>query len=83
MKKYASPEHRETILPSIGVVLASAPSFFFKFSSVFLRFKSRARKAGNIFYKELRRQGIDQETAKALTGEYKKVSHLRQYLSFQ
>jgi len=63
-----------------GMLLPSMPSLLIRLSGTFLRLKRRANKAGRIFNKELRKQGIDKETAKELTEIYLQSSHVRNYI---
>lgn len=63
-----------------GMLLPSMPSLMIRLSGTFLRFKRNANKAGKIFRKELRNQGIDKETANELTEIYMEASHIRNYI---
>ena len=64
----------------LGMMIPSIPSLMFRLTGTFIRFKSDAKKAGKIFKKELIKQGIDQQTAVELTGEYMQSSHIREYI---
>ena len=66
----------------VRMMFSSFPSLFLTMGRIFLRFKRDAKKAGRIFRRELKAQGIDKETAAALTETYLKSSEIRQYLSF-
>jgi len=68
-------------LKVIGMLLPSFPFLTFKFGREFLSFKRRSKKAGKIFQNELRKQGLDQETAKGLTKIYLSSSNIRQFIS--
>jgi hypothetical protein len=57
-------------LKLLGVFILKLPSFTFRFGGEFIRFKSRANKAGRVFQKELVRQGLDKTTASQLTAFY-------------
>ena len=66
-----------------GVILPKIPHLAFRLTGNFLRFKSKANKAGKIFKKELIKQGLDEETASILTGIYMEPSHIRNYIQKQ
>lgn len=53
-----------------GMILLSLPSLLFKSGGAFLRFKREAKKGGQIFQRELVKQGIDKSTADELTEVY-------------
>ena len=59
-----------------GLILPSLPSLMIRFGGVYLRFKRNAKKGGNIFQKELIKQGLDKETAQQLTKIYLDGSNL-------
>lgn len=63
-----------------GALLPYLPVLLVRFSGVFLRFRRQAKKSGRIFQRELRHQGIDKETAAALTEVYLEGSHLLKYI---
>ena len=63
-----------------GILLPSMPSLMIRLTGNYLRFKSCANKAGRIFNKELRKQGIDKETANELTEKYLETSHIKNYI---
>ena len=63
-----------------GIMLPSLPLLMFRLSGTFLRFKSRANKAGKVFKKELIDKGIDEKTATDLTDIYMQSSHIRKYI---
>jgi hypothetical protein len=54
----------------IGILIPLLPSLILRFGGEFIRFKSRAQKAGRIFQDELLRQGLDKTTAERLTEFY-------------
>jgi hypothetical protein len=54
----------------IGVLIPLLPSLILRFAGEFIRFKSRAQKAGRIFQDELLQQGLDKTTAERLTAFY-------------
>jgi len=54
----------------IGLLIPLIPSLILRFAGEFIRFKSRAQKAGRIFQDELLRQGLDKTTAERLTAFY-------------
>jgi len=64
----------------LGIMLPSMPLLIFRLSGTFLRFKSRANKAGKVFKKELIDKGIDKKTATELTEIYLQSSHIRKYI---
>jgi hypothetical protein len=64
------------------MMFSSFPSLILVMGRILLRFKRDAKKAGRIFSRELKAQGIDNKTAAALTESYLKSSEIRQYLSF-
>jgi hypothetical protein len=57
-------------LKIVGFLILMAPSLLFRFGGEFIRFKSKANRAGRIFRKELQRQGLDRTVAGQLTGSY-------------
>jgi hypothetical protein len=59
-----------------GKLLPSLFPLVLKLGKVYLRFKKDAQKAGKIFEKELRANGIDKETAKAMTEIYLNSSRI-------
>lgn len=59
-----------------GSLLPSLIPLMVKLGTTYLRFKKKAQKAAKIFEKELRANGIDKETAKAMTQIYLKSSHI-------
>lgn len=54
----------------LGMLIPLIPSLFLRFGGEFIRFKSRAHKAGRIFHDELLQQGLDKTTAERLTASY-------------
>ena len=54
----------------VGLLIPLLPSLVLRFGGEFIRFKSRAHKAGRIFQDELLRQGLDKPTAERLTALY-------------
>lgn len=61
---------------SLGILIPLLPSLILRFAGEFIRFKSRAQKAGRIFQDELLRQGLDKTTAERLTAFYLEGSDL-------
>jgi hypothetical protein len=57
-------------LKIVGIFILKLPSFIFRFGGEFIRFRSRANRAGRIFQEELVRQGLDKTTAERLTEFY-------------
>lgn len=80
MKKEIEENRDARPIKILGKMLPSIPSLMFRLSGTFLKFKKNANKAEKIFRKELRKQGIDKETAKELTEIYMQASHLRNYI---
>ena len=74
------PTNGTPLLKIIGTLVPSLPLLSLRFGGVYLRFKRQSKIAGKIFQKELRKQGLDKDTAEALTNQYLDPSHLRQYL---
>jgi hypothetical protein len=70
-----------------GIMLAGAmiPSLIplvFKLGRTYLRFKKDAQKAGKIFKKQLRANGIDKKTAEEMTEIYLNSSRILRYFDF-
>jgi hypothetical protein len=63
-----------------GLIIPKIPFLMFRFTGIFLRFKSDANKAGKIFHKELIKNGINEETASDLTDIYMESSHIRSFI---
>jgi len=61
-------------------LLPYLPKLLFKFGITFLSFKRRAKKAGKVFRKELIKQGMDKHMASELTGNYLKVSEIKNFI---
>ena len=66
-----------------GVILPRLPSLLVRLSGTLLKFKQDAKKGSKIFYKELRNQGCEKETAEALIDIYLETGDLTQYLQLQ
>jgi hypothetical protein len=64
----------------MGMTLPALPGLLVRLGATFLRFKRRAGRAGTIFERELRRRGLDPDTASRLTREYLEGGSLRQYV---
>ena len=73
---------REGVSPFklFGIMIPQLPSLMVRLTGTFIRFKHDANKAGKVFKKELIKQGIDKETADALTRVYMESSHIRKYI---
>jgi hypothetical protein len=65
-----------------GVLIPSLIPLVFKLGKTYLRFKKDAQKAGKIFQKELRANGIDKETAQAMTEIYLNSSRILRAFDF-
>lgn len=65
-----------------GKLLPSLFPLVLKLGKTYLRFKKDAQKAGKIFEKELRANGIDKETAKAMTEIYLNSSRILRAFDF-
>ncbi len=63
-----------------GMLLPKIPFLMFRFTGIFLRFKSDANKAGKIFQEELIKNGINEEMASDLTEIYMESSHIRSFI---
>jgi len=64
-------EKQERNLPKmLGFLIPIIPSLILRFCGEFIRFKSKANRAGRIFQEELVRQGLDKITATQLTSFY-------------
>ena len=63
-----------------GIMLPSMPSLLFRLGKTFLRFKRDAKKAGKVFQKELRNQGLDKKAADELTSIYLEGSNISSYI---
>jgi hypothetical protein len=76
-------EIRESTNPIklFGLMLPSIPSLLFRLGGTLIRFKSNANKAGKVFHRELRNQGLDKKTADELTNLYLDGSNLVKYIS--
>ena len=66
-------------LKMFGFLLPSLPGLTIRLGSTFLRFKKNAQKAEKTFKKELIKQGIDKQIAKALTEKYMESSKIQKY----
>jgi hypothetical protein len=63
--------HAEGDLPKlVGSLILLLPGFTLRFGLEAFRFKSKAHRAGRIFRKELRQQGLDTTTAQRFTTYY-------------
>jgi len=70
-------EKEERNLPKmLGFLILIIPSLILRFGAEFIRFKSKANRAGRIFQEELVRQGLDKATAANLTSFYLEGSDL-------
>ena len=65
-----------------GVLIPSLLPLVFKLGKTYLRFKKDAQKAGKIFEKELRANGINKETARAMTDVYLSSSRILRTFDF-
>jgi hypothetical protein len=65
-----------------GALIPSLIPLVFKLGATYLRFKKQAQKAGKIFEKELRANGIDKETARAMTETYLSTSNILRMFDF-
>jgi len=70
MAKKVKEKYRRIPFKLFGMTLLSLPSLLFKSGGAFLRFKREAKKGGQIFQRELVKQGIDKSTADELTEIY-------------
>jgi hypothetical protein len=65
-----------------AALIPSLLPLVFKLGTTYLRFKKQAQKAGKIFEKELRANGIDKETARAMTDVYLNTSKILRAFDF-
>lgn len=65
-----------------GVLIPSLLPLVFKLGKTYLRFKKDAQKAAKIFQKELLANGIDKETARAMTDIYLSSSRILRAFDF-
>lgn len=68
------------VIRVLGMTLPALPGLLVRLGATFLRFKRRTSRAGKIFEQELRRQGLDPETASRLTQAYLEGGSLRHYI---
>ena len=76
---YNGTTNRVPFLKIFGTMVPALPLLSFRLGRVFLRFKRQSKNAGKLFRRELRKQGLDKDTAEALTSKYLEASHLRAY----
>ena len=72
---------RTNIVKIFGLMLPSIPSLLSRIGGTFLRFKRDAKKAGRVFHRELRAQGLDKKMAGELTSIYLEGSNLVKYIT--
>ncbi len=72
---------RTNIVKIFGLMIPSIPSLLFRLGGNFLRFKRDAKKAGKVFERELRNQGLDKKMAGELTSIYLEGSNLVKYIT--
>ena len=65
-----------------GALLPSLLPLIFKLGKTYLKFKKEAQKAGRIFEKELRANGIDKQTAREMTEIYLRSSKILSAFDF-
>ena len=65
-----------------GSLVPSLIPLMLRLGKTYLRFKKDAQKAGKIFEKELRANGLDKNTAKAMTEEYLNTSRILRAFDF-
>lgn len=70
MKKDDTQRHTDDVIKGLGTIVPLLPSLLLKSGGAYLRFKKKAQKAGTIFYKELRQQGMNENMASELTEVY-------------
>lgn len=70
MTKKIKEKYRGMSFKLFGMFLLSLLPLLFKSGGAFLRFKREAKKGGQIFQRELVKQGIDKSTADELTEIY-------------
>ncbi len=67
-------------LKILGMIIPMIPSFIFRFSAEYLRFRSGAQRGGRLFKNKLIDNGIDSITAEQLTEIYLDGSNFLKYL---
>lgn len=70
MIKDDAQRHTGDVIKGLGTIVPLLPSLLLKSGGAYLRFKKQAQKAGTIFYKELRQQGMKEHMASDLTEMY-------------
>ncbi len=65
-----------------GALMPSLLPLMFRLGKTYLRFKKDAQKASRIFEKELRANGLDKGTAKAMTDLYLESSRVLRAFDF-
>ena len=70
MIKKKSQENKDDVIKGIGIIIPKLPKILFKSAGAYLNFKKDVKKAGKIFEKELKDQGLDDKTATELTKIY-------------
>lgn len=65
-----------------GALMPSLLPLMLKLGRTYLKFKKEAQRASRIFEKELRANGIDKYTAKAMTELYLESSHVLSAFDF-
>jgi hypothetical protein len=76
MKEDDTSPHSDNVIRGLGTIVPLLPSILLKSGGAYLRFKKDAKRAGTIFYKELRRQGIEEHMASELTQMYLESSSI-------
>ncbi len=76
----AGDKSKENGFSSFGAILPHLPSLFLRMGGTLLRFKRQAKKGAKTFHNELIDQGIDEETAGALTDLYLETSNIKNYM---
>ncbi len=81
MQRTNRPRAKEGIRYA-GALMPSLLPLMFRLGKTYLRFKKDAQKASRIFEKELRANGLDKGTAKAMTALYLESSRVLRAFDF-
>jgi len=76
MNKKVEEASKSDSIELFGAIIPFLPRLFLKSGWAFLRFKMEAKRAGDIFQKELIDQGLDKNTATRITEIYLEGSNV-------
>ena len=80
MKKDFEENENINGLQIFGMVVPLLPKLVLNLSMVFLRFKRKAKKGGQIFKEALINQGLEEDLAEELTNIYLESSNIANYI---